>query len=76
MNKSFTIHDLPRDKCPHERFLRFGKQVISSQELLQRIIGRGIVSESVAVTPQKLLTHFDSLQKLAGANISQVIPNH
>lgn len=65
MKKSFTIHDLPLEERPRERLVKFGEQVLSAQELLQLILGRGVAGESVAVTAQKLLTHFGSLQKLS-----------
>lgn len=72
IRKSFTIHDLPKDERPRERLVKFGEQVLSAQELLQLILGRGIAGESVAVTAQKLLTHFGSLQKLSEATIEEL----
>ena len=52
--------------------VKFGEQALSAQELLQIILGRGIAGESVAVTTQKLLTQFGSLQKLAEASIEEL----
>jgi len=72
MDKSFTIHDLPKDERPRERLVKFGEQALSAQELLQLILGRGIAGESVAVTSQKLLSHFGSLQKLSEASIEEL----
>ncbi len=72
MSKSFTIHDLPKDERPRERLVKFGEQALSAQELLQLILGRGIAGESVAVTAQKLLAQFGSLQKLAEASIEEL----
>ncbi len=72
MSKSFTIHDLPKDERPRERLVKFGEQALSAQELLQLILGRGIAGESVAVTAQKLLTQFGSLQKISEANIEEL----
>jgi len=72
MSKSFTIHDLPKDERPRERLIKFGEQALSAQELLQLILGRGIAGESVAVTAQKLLAQFGSLQKLAEASIEEL----
>jgi len=72
MSKSFTIHDLPEDERPRERLVKFGEQALSAQELLQLILGRGIAGESVAVTAQKLLIQFGSLQKLAEASIEEL----
>ena len=72
MTKSFTINDLPQEERPRERLVTFGEQALSAQELLQLILGRGIAGESVAVTAQKLLTQFGSLQKLAEAGIEEL----
>jgi len=72
MSKSFTIHDLPKDERPRERLVKFGEQALSAQELLQLILGRGVAGESVAVTAQKLLTQFGSLQKLSEASIEEL----
>lgn len=72
MSKSFTIHDLPKEERPRERLVKFGEDALSAQELLQVILGRGIAGESVAVTSQKLLSRFGSLQKLAEASIEEL----
>ncbi|MFH0819779.1 MAG: DNA repair protein RadC [bacterium] len=72
MTKSFTIHDLPKEERPRERLVKFGEQALSAQELLQLILGRGVVGESVAVMAQKLLTQFGSLQKLSEASIEEL----
>ena len=72
MTKSFTLHDLPKEERPRERLVKFGEQALSAQELLQLILGRGIAGESVAVTTQKLLTQFGSLQKLSEASIEEL----
>lgn len=72
MAKSFTIHDLPQEERPRERLVKFGEQALSVQELLQLILGRGIAGESVAVTAQKLLAQFGSLQKLSEASIEEL----
>jgi len=72
MNKSFTIHDLPKEERPRERMVSFGEQALSTQELLQVILGRGVAGESVSVTAQKLLSKFGSLQKLSEASIEEL----
>lgn len=72
MKNSFTIHDLPLEERPRERLVKFGEHSLSIQELLQLILGRGIAGESVAVTSQKLLTHFGSLQKLSEATVEEL----
>ena len=72
MSQSFTIHDLSKEERPRERLVKFGEEVLSTQELLQVILGRGIAGESVVVTAQKLLTQFGNLQKLAEASIEEL----
>lgn len=72
MPKSFTIHDLPKEERPRERLINFGEQALSASELLQLILGRGIAGESVAITAQKLLSHFGSLQELSEASIEEL----
>lgn len=72
MKKSFTIHDLPREERPRERAQRFGIEALSAQELLELIIGRGTAGESVAVTAQSLLSHFQGLEGLEKASIGDL----
>ncbi len=72
MARNFTIHDLPKEERPRERLVKFGEQALSAQELLQLILGRGVAGESVAVTAQKLLSRFGSLQKLSEASIEEL----
>lgn len=71
-SRSFTLHDLPKSERPRERLAHFGEQALSAQELLQLILGRGVAGESVAVTAQKLLSHFGSLQKLSEASLEEL----
>ncbi len=63
---------MPKEERPRERLVKFGEQALSAQELLQLILGRGFAGESVAVTAQKLLSHFGSLQKLSEASIEEL----
>lgn len=72
MKKSFTIHDLPVDERPRERLEKFGPETLSAQELLSLILGRGTKGESVAVTSQKILSKFGSLETLREASIEDL----
>jgi len=72
IKKSFTIRDLPAEERPRERLIKFSEQVLSVQELLELILGRGVAGESVAVIAQKLLSHFGSLQKLSEASLEEL----
>jgi len=72
MEKSFTIHDLPKPERPRERLQKFGPEALSAQELLALILGRGVSGESVLTTAQKLLVKFGSVKNIAGATIEQL----
>lgn len=72
MNKSFTIHDLPKSERPRERLQKHGAEVLSSQELLALILGRGIKGESVMVTAQRLLSAFGNAKNIAQASLEEL----
>lgn len=72
MTKTFTIHDLPISERPRERLLKLGVEVLSAQELLALILGRGIQGESVLLTVQNLLTKFGNLKNMASASIEEL----
>jgi len=44
-NKKFTIKDLPKEERPRERLLNFGEKVLSTEELLQIVLGKGVPGE-------------------------------
>jgi DNA repair protein RadC len=71
-NKSFTIRDLPRAERPRERLQKHGVEVLSSQELLALLLGRGIKGESVMVTAQRLLSAFGNIKNLSEASIEEL----
>src|SRR5512140_1815549 len=71
--KSFTIHDLdPKDRL-RERLVQLGAEDLAAQELLAILLGRGIAGESVMVTAQRLLNHFDSLYQMSEASVEQLM---
>lgn len=72
MEKSFTIHDLPKTERPRERLQKFGPEVLSAQELLALIIGRGIPGKSVINIAQELLTEFKSVKGVSQASLEQL----
>ncbi len=73
MKDSFTVHDLPLNERPRERLLKLGSEVLSAQEILALILGRGIKGESVMVTSQKLLSRFGNLKGIANASVEELM---
>jgi DNA repair protein RadC len=72
LKKSFTIHDLPQSERPRERLQRLGPESLSSQELLEAVLGRGAGGESVLITAQRLLERFGTIQGIAEASIEEL----
>jgi DNA repair protein RadC len=71
-HKNLTIHDLPVAERPRERLQHYGEEVLSAQELLAVILGRGIAGESVMVTAQRLLKQFGNEKGLAQASVEEL----
>ncbi len=69
---SFTVRDLPQEERPRERLQRLGAESLSVQELLAVVLGRGIASESVVVTAQRLLDQFKTLRGIAEASVEEL----
>jgi DNA repair protein RadC len=70
--KSFTIHDLPLSERPRERLQKLGVEVLSAQEVLAVILGRGVAGESVMVTAHRLLSQFGGLKGIADASVEEL----
>jgi DNA repair protein RadC len=71
-NKKFTIKDLPKEERPRERLFNFGEKALSTEELLQIVLGKGVPGESVALTAKKLISTFGSLEKIAQASLEEL----
>jgi len=69
MSKFFSIRDLPPEERPRERLAALGASVLSIQELLALILGRGFKDGPVLMTAQALLTRFASLSGLSQASL-------
>ncbi|KKQ24538.1 MAG: hypothetical protein US40_C0003G0080 [Candidatus Roizmanbacteria bacterium GW2011_GWC2_37_13] len=67
-----TLHDLPADERPRERLIKYGVEVLSLQELLALIFGRGTRGEPVMNISQKLLSKFGSLENLSEASVEDL----
>lgn len=71
-DKRFTINDLPKSERPRERLQKHGAEVLSSQELLALILGRGVRGESVMVTAQRLLSAFGNVKNISQASLEEL----
>jgi DNA repair protein RadC len=67
-----TLRDLPTEERPRERLLKYGVESLSLQELLSLIFGRGVKGQSVVNISQKLLSTFNSLNKLSEASVKEL----
>lgn len=72
MPNGLTVHDLPMSERPRERLVALGPELLSEQELLCCILGRGIAGESVLVTAQRLLGAFGGVRGIAEASVEQL----
>ena len=76
MSSGLTVQDLPVSERPRERLIRLGAEVLSEQELLACILGRGIAGESVLVSARRLLAAFGTLRGIAEASVEQLAGIH
>lgn len=63
---------IPIDERPRERLVKYGVESLSLQELLSLIFGRGVKGESVYNISKKLISTFNSLEKLFEVSIEDL----
>lgn len=73
---TLTIRDLPLTDRPRERLMRLGADVLSDQELLACLLGRGVAGESILEGVRRLLAAFGSWRGIAEASIEQLAAVH
>lgn len=66
------MKDFPREERPRERFMNFGPESLSNQELLAILLRTGTKEESVLQLANRILIHFDGLRMLKGATLSEL----
>lgn len=72
MNDQLMIRDFPDSERPRERFLQFGAQSLSNQELLALLLRTGTKNESVLQLAERLICHFDGLRMLKDASVDEM----
>ncbi len=72
MNDHLMIRDFPDSERPRERFLQFGAQSLSNQELLALLLRTGTKNESVLQLAERLICHFDGLRMLKDASVDEM----
>jgi DNA repair protein RadC len=72
MSKFYSMADLPPEERPRERLANLGAGILSLQELLALVLGRGIKDGPVLMMAQALLSRFGSVQAIAEASIDDL----
>lgn len=72
MSPTYTIHDMPTDERPRERFAQVGAAGLSSAELLAIILRTGNRGESVVRMAERVLATFDGLPGVARASLKEL----
>jgi DNA repair protein RadC len=72
MDTQIMIRDYPKDERPRERFLQYGGESLSNQELLALLLRTGTKEESVMVLASQLLKRFDGLRLLKDSTIEEM----
>lgn len=76
MESRLTVRDLPLSERPRERLSRLGPEVLSEQELLACVLGRGVAGESVLISARRLLASFGTLRGITEASVEQLSEIH
>ena len=69
----YSLLSLPIEDRPRERFLKFGPEVMQTAELIAIILGTGTKDFSVMEISELLISHFQTLEQLAQATVSELM---
>ena len=73
---TLTVRQLPLADRPRERLTALGPDVLSEQELLACVLGRGVAGESVLISARRLLAQFGSLAGIDAASVEALSTVH
>lgn len=71
-SEPLMIRDYPKDERPRERFIHYGPESLSNQELIALMLRTGTKEESVLQLSNRLLTHFEGLRLLKDATLDEI----
>lgn len=71
-NTPYSIHNLPPEDRPRERFLKLGAEAMTTAEILAIILGSGTKEFSVLQLAQEIMMRFGSLQNLSKATVKEL----
>jgi len=66
------IKDFPKEERPRERFIHYGPEHLSNQELIALVLRTGTRQESVLKLAQRVLSHYGSLRMLKEATLEEL----
>ncbi len=68
----FLIKEMPFKERPRERFLRYGREALSTQELIAIILRTGTRQCSVLELSQRITCQYKTLKKLSQTNVREL----
>ncbi|WP_338451471.1 DNA repair protein RadC [Niallia oryzisoli] len=71
-SEPLMIRDYPKDERPRERYIHYGPESLSNQELIALMLRTGTKEESVLQLSNRLLTHFEGLRLLKDATLDEI----
>ncbi len=72
LSKPLTVRDIPTQGRPRERLLKFGAEVLTSEEILALILGRGVSGRPVLDMSRELLHKFGDLKGVINASVDEL----
>lgn len=72
ITEQLLIKDFPKEERPRERFIHYGPNSLSNQELLAIILRTGTKRESVLQLSQRLISEFQGLRMLMNASLEEL----